>query len=219
MAAPSRYDPTVEGTGDGPGVGFRKASAKVLIVGADNVWRDEALDHDMPTDTCDAPATPEAAARSILGGGAKFLGVNVYEFYYYDDSIQIQLEAMAEATESYIDKDGDGENEDLAVLSGSWDWPEPSVVIDAVEDLIGDQTLNLSLEVGADERGWITEIGPVTEFPEVTEGETISFNVVLTTAAPLDDDDQFYVATVNVMVDDDVLEEIPILLMIHPEME
>ena len=53
----------------------------------------------------------------------------------------------------------------------------------------------------------------------MTEGETISFNVVLTTAAPLDDDDQFYAATVNVMVDDDVLEEIPILLMIHPEME
>ena len=218
-AVEGTYDPSVEGTGEDPGVGFRKASAKILIVGADNVWRDEDLGHDMPTDTCDAPATPEVAARSITRGGAKFLGVNVYEFYYYDDSIQLQLESMAEATDSYIDQDGDDTYDDLAVLSGSWDWPEPSVVVDAVEDLIGDQTLNLSLEVGQDARGWITDIGPVTDFPDVTEGETIEFNVVLTTAAPLDDDDQFYVATVNIMVEDDVLKEIPVYLMIHPETE
>lgn len=218
-AVEGSYDPTVESASDGPGVGFRKASAKVVIVGADNVWRDAALDHELPTDTCDDPATPDVAARSITGGDAKFLGVNVYEYYYYDDSIQIQLEAMAEATGSYIDSDDDDEYDDLAVLSGSWDWPEPNVVVDAVEDLIGEQTLDLRLEIGEDPRGWVSSIGPDVEFKDVTEGETISFNLVLTTAATLDADDQFYVATVNVMVDEDVLKELPVYLMIHPETE
>lgn len=213
------YDPTVEGTGDSPGVGFRKASAKVVVVGADNVIRDADYGYDMPEDTCDVAASSNIAARAILGGGAKFLGVNVNEYAYYDDTLQTQLEGFAAATESYIDSDGDEEYDDLAVIGGSWDWPEPSEVVDAIEDLVGEQTLDLNLEIGEDERGWVSELGPVTEFPDVTEGETISFNVIVTTAAKLDDDDQFYMATVRVLVEDEELTEIPIYVMIHPEME
>lgn len=211
------YSPAVEGTGSGPGVGFRGAAARIVILGADNIIRDEREDHDLPDDTCDDPASFDVAVESITGNKAKYLGINVYEYQSSDHRLQEQLEELAEATVSYIDEDGDGINDDLAVIDGSWDWPDPTVVVNAVEDLVTEQTLDLSLEIGEDEKGWITEIGPETYFPDVAPDETITFTVVLTTSAPLDDDDQFYRASLLIMVGDEELEEVPIYLVIHPE--
>jgi len=210
-------DRSVEGTGDQPGTGFREAAVKVVILGADNSIRDARVDNPVPTDTCDEPASFDIAVSAIKGMGARFLGVNVDEYQGHDPTLQLQLEELAEATDSYIDTDGDGESTDLAVLAQSWDWPSATMVVDAIEDLVGDQHLDLNLSVGTDERGWITEIGPKTEFNEVAPGDTIDFDVVLTTSAKLTDDDQFYSATLLVKVGDAVLQEVPIYVVIHPE--
>lgn len=210
-------DPSVEGTGDQPGTGFREAAVKIVILGADNTIRDARQGHDVPTETCDDPAGFEEAVESIGDMNARFLGINVYEYQSSDHTLQEQLEELAEATASYIDKDGDGTNDDLAVLSGSWDWPAATEVVDAIEDLIEEQSLDLTLEIGEDEKGWITEIGPDTEFPGVVPGETIEFNVILTTSAKLDDDDQYYYATLLIKVGEATLQEVPLYLIIHPE--
>lgn len=211
------YDPSIEGSGDQPGTAFREAAVKIVVLGADNAIRDERNGDEVPSDSCDEPASYETAVRSINSMGARFLGINVDEYQTYDPTLQDQLEEIAEATDSYYDKDGDGENTDLAVLYGSWDWPNATKVVDAIEDLVGDQHLDLNLAVGEDERGWITEIGPQTEFDDVMPGDTIDFDVVLTTSAKLEDDDQFYSATLLVKVDDSVLKEVPIYVVIHPE--
>ncbi len=216
-AVPGSNDPSVEGTGTLPGTGWREASVKIIIVGADNDIRDERQGDDVPEETCDEPAGFEHAVSSIADHDGRFLGINVYEYQSSDHTLQEQLEELAEATGSYIDKDGDGTNDDLAVISGSWDWPAATEVVDAVEDLIAEQSLDLNLEVGEDAKGWITEIGPETEFPGVVPGETITFDVILTTSAKLDDDDQFYYATLLIKVGDATLQEVPMWIVIHPE--
>ena len=218
-AADGSYDPTVEGTGDNVGVGFRNGTTKVILLGADNVIRDAERGHDVPEGSCFAPASFTTAMDAVNFGRAKVLGINVYEYWYYDDALQEQLVEIAEATSSYIDSDGDGDEDDPAVLYGSWNWPDVSEIVEALWDLADQGTVDLWLEMGEDENGWITGLEPAdVVFTDLQQGDEIDFALEVTTAAPLTRDDQFYQATVNVMVAaDDVLEEYPIYLMIRPE--
>lgn len=126
---------TTPGTGTRPGVGFRDGSKRIVVLLAENTFRDQAESHDFPTGSCAASKTRTAAANSLTSVDAKFLGVNAYEFQDIDTALQEQLVDLARSTSSQIDADGDGAYDDVAVLSGSWDWPATEVVMGAIFDL------------------------------------------------------------------------------------
>ena len=128
---------SVPGTGPNPGVGFRQDSKRVVLVFAENVIRDRDLGHGMPPNACPGAASSLDAAQAIRAADAKVLGVNVYEFQADDPQLQNQLLDFASATDSRIDADGDGAKDDPAVLSGSWDWPPTTTLVDAIWDLAG----------------------------------------------------------------------------------
>lgn len=130
-------DSSVPGTGDLAGVGFRHDSKRVIVALAENAFRDTAYGHEVPTGACLGAATRGDAESGLNDLGAKFLGVNAYEFQDIDKTPQEQMEAIATDTHSYIDADGDGAEDDLAVLhdSGGWDWPKTNMIVDAIFDL------------------------------------------------------------------------------------
>ncbi len=130
-------DSSVPGTGSVAGVGFREGSTRVLVVFAENSMRDRADGHDVPSGTCLGVAGRSDAADALNAMSAKLLGVNAYEFQDEDSELQLQLEDLADRTSSKIDRDQDGARDDLAVLSGSWDWPATAVIVQAIWDLAG----------------------------------------------------------------------------------
>lgn len=136
-AAADSSDSSVPGTGTIQGVGFRTDSARVIVVFAENGFRSAALGHPMPTGTCPGPASASSAASEMDAAKAKFLGVNSYEFQDIDPTLQGQLEELATLTDSRYDANGDGNPDELAVLAGSWDWPDANRVVAAIWDLAG----------------------------------------------------------------------------------
>ncbi|MBM4368061.1 MAG: hypothetical protein FJ102_17755 [Deltaproteobacteria bacterium] len=128
-------DSGATGSGDEPGVGWRENSKRVIVVFAENIIRDKNEGHKLPSGACHGVASQNDAASAIRGIQSKFLGVNAYEYQMEDPRLQEQLEALADGTGSKIDKDNDGNEDELAVLSGSWDWPETKVIVNAIWDL------------------------------------------------------------------------------------
>ncbi|MFZ5478971.1 MAG: hypothetical protein ACOZNI_19530 [Myxococcota bacterium] len=128
-------DSSVPGTGSTPGVGFRDDSKRVVVVLAENSFRDRAYGNDVPSGTCESAASRSDAIAALNDAGAKFLGVNAYEYQDEDPTLQEQMEAVADGTSSKIDKDNDGARDDVAVLNGSWDWPATPVIVRAIFDL------------------------------------------------------------------------------------
>jgi len=128
-------DSTVPGTGTIQGVGFRTDSARVFVLVAENGLRTAALGHTMPTGTCPGPASASSAAQELDSAKVKLLGVNTYEFQDIDPTLQDQLEELAQLTDSRWDANGDGNPSELAVLSGSWDWPRTDEIVRAIWEL------------------------------------------------------------------------------------
>jgi len=122
--------------GDRRGVGWREGATHIVIYSVDNIIRDAAVGSRFPEGSCGEPATADTVAAALAVTDTKLLGINVYEWQASDSRPQNQLDALAEATGSYIDADGDGSFDDPAVLAAGWDWPPMADVIDAVEDLI-----------------------------------------------------------------------------------
>ena len=118
------------------GVGWREGATHIVIYSVDNIIRDTAMGSELPAGTCGAPATVETVAQAMAVTDTRLLGINVYEWQGSDPRPQQQLEALAVATESYIDADGDGLYDEPAVLAAGWNWPAMSEVMHAVEDLM-----------------------------------------------------------------------------------
>lgn len=127
------YDASVAGVGDRAGVGWRYKSTHIILLTADNIFRD-TTSGGLPAGSCTA-ATSDHAAKACTASDVKVLGVNVYEYQSGDSTLQRQLESFAIDTESMIDLDGDGINDDPAVLFGSWNWPEIRDVVEAIQEL------------------------------------------------------------------------------------
>jgi hypothetical protein len=118
------------------GVGWREGATHIIIYSVDNIIRDASVGSALPTGACGEPATADTVARALAVTDTRLLGINVYEWQSSDPRPQQQLEALAHATESYIDADGDGLFDEPAVLAEGWDWPAMSDVMSAVEDLM-----------------------------------------------------------------------------------
>ncbi len=131
------YDSGVAGAGDQGGMGFRKGSKRVVVLITENSLRESKYGDEMPAGSCPAGATKSDAVTGITDLGAKFLGVNAYEFWDEDSKPQDQLEAIATNTSSKIDKDGDGKKDELAVFGENWDWPTTATLVDAIWQLAG----------------------------------------------------------------------------------
>jgi len=211
------YDSSVVGVGENAGVGWRNGSSRIVLLAADNTIRDANDGHDMPTNTCYEPASYEATVEAALENDVKIVGINVYEYQYSDSTLQNQLEKFVGATESYIDQDGDGDEDDPAVLFGDWNWPDINDVVSAIWDLAEDQSMDISFAILDDDNGWITGIGPTVDFPSVAQGETVTFALELTTAAPLVTDDTFYEASIGVYVGAELIDEVSVWVLVRPE--
>jgi hypothetical protein len=124
------------GTGTRSGVGWRDGSKKVVVVLAENAFRDRNEGHGTPSGACTPVVTRTAAINALTAADAKFLGVNAYEFQDIDPLLQEQLEEIAQGTSSKIDADHDGARDDVAVLAGDWDWPATPILTQAIFDLV-----------------------------------------------------------------------------------
>ena len=212
------YDDGVEGTGPHPGVGFREGALPVFFFAADNRVRDPDAGDSMPSSSCSPPATFDMAMDAINEIGGKVLGINVYEYWSSDSTLQSQLTEIAEATTSYIDRDGDGAKDDPAALYGSWDWPAVSTVVDALWDLAEERMLNGSFSIGDDPRGWVEIVEPVSEIESVAHGEVVSVSFAVTVSAEPQSEDGFYQASVELWnTDGDLLFTHPIWVVIVPD--
>jgi len=217
-AVSGSYSDTVEGTGDKPGVGFREGALPVFFFAADNRVRDATYGDAMPSSTCDVAASFDHAVEAINDMGGKVLGINVYEWWASDSTLQGQLNELAEATDSYIDRDGDGAKDDPAALYGSWDWPAISTVVDALWDLAEERMLNGSFQIGDDPRGWVQIVDPITEISSVSHGEVVTVTFAVTVAAEPQNEDGFYQASIELWnTDGDLLFTHPIWVVIVPD--
>ncbi len=150
--------------------------------------------------------------------GGKVLGINVYEYWASDGSLQGQLNELAEATSSYIDRDGDGAKDDPAALYGSWDWPDIGTVVDAMWDLAEERTLNGNFQIGDDPRGWVEILDPITEIESVSHGEYVTVSFAVTVSAEPQDEDGFYQASIELWnTDGELLFTHAIWVMIVPD--
>jgi len=214
----SSYSDAVEGTGPLPGVGFREGALPVFFFAADNRVRDSTYGDSMPSSSCGTPATFDMAVEAINEIDGKVLGINVYEYWSSDSTLQGQLNDLAESTSSYIDRDGGGVKDDPAALYGSWDWPAVSTIVDALWDLAEERTLNGHFSIGEDPRGWVEIIDPVTEITSVGHGEVLTVSFAVTVSAAPQDDDGFYQASVELWNSDgELLFTHPIWVVIVPD--
>ena len=131
------YNSGVAGTGSEGGLAFRKGSKRVVVLITENGIREAKYGDTMPKGSCPAGADKSDAVGALTDLGAKFLGVNAYEFWDIDDKPQEQLEALASQTSSKIDKDGDGKKTDLAVFGEDWNWPPTATLVTAIWQLAG----------------------------------------------------------------------------------
>jgi hypothetical protein len=84
------------------------------------------------------------------------------------------------------------------VLYGSWNWPPISDVVDAMWDLAEEYTFEGTMQVGEDDRNWLTYFW-AESFTEIEPGEAIDFEFQLTTSAQMQSDDQFYRANIEIV--------------------
>lgn len=126
------YNSGVPGTGDRAGVGFRPGATRVLVLAVENSLRDRDYGHELPTGACLGVASSDDAVTALTDSDARFVAINAYEFQDLDGTPQDQLESLATRTASRWDADHDGVKDELAVLSGSWDWPPVDQLLDVI---------------------------------------------------------------------------------------
>ncbi len=212
------YDSAEDGTGSVNGVGWRSNSARVVVLGTDNVLRDPDDGDEAPEGSCYDPIGSADATQAVIDRGVKVLGVSVYEWYSSDKSVDEDLEQLAIETDSYMDTDGDGVKDEPAYLTGSWDWPDPTTVLDAVEDLIDPPApLDHSVNLAHDPDDWVTSLSPEGAVTGLDFGDALDILLEITSHAPIAEDDQFYEIRVEVESEGEVVEAFPIWITIEPE--
>ena len=215
--AAGTYDASVKGTGTKGGVGWRDNSGRAIILGTDNLLRNPDDGDAVPSDTCFDAAGSVSASAELAKLDAKVLSVSFYEWYATDPTVDEELTALAQSTDSYIDADGDGAIDDEALITGSWDWPATSVLIEGLEDLLGEPpALDHSVSLTVDPEGWVTEMSPEGTTGKLEFGETLKIDLEIVAMAPVADDDQFY--TIQVQVDSEIetLETHSVWVVVEP---
>ena len=183
------YDPSVEGTGELGGMGFREEVLPIIIYATDAQMRDPDAGYNVPgSGSCNPGAAGFTTATNALNTlGAKAIGIVVD-----NDGAgpQNQMTAVAEATGTYADFDGDGVDEPAVIRWNSGDLTE--AVADAIEATVESAIFDeVRLEKGYDPNGFVSSISPEM-YTDVPSGETMPFAIEFNGAVPAEPSDRTY---------------------------
>ncbi len=194
--APGIYDPTVEGTGEGGGVGFRDFSLPILIWAADTDARDADTGSYQVPGACSSPTGHAQLVEATLAAGAKLIGIDVGYGNYFINSITDLLYE----TDSVADLDGDGIAEEPLGFVGTGVSVITSIV-EGIEGLAATGTFDVTLDIPNDEHGFVTGISPPEGYPDVPTGTSVSFTLDFAGVVAASTEDQIFPLDLNVMGD------------------
>jgi hypothetical protein len=190
------YDPSVPGTGDGGGVGFREGIVPILVYATDAEIRNADVDPAPPACSFPAGMTDTAAVLNIMGG--KLIGVATEP-----DPLPV-MQGMATQTNSMADLNNDGIPDPLVLESQTVNVVQE--VIDGISALAQGVTYDISLDVvDPSGLGFVTGVTPAV-YPDVPVGTMVTFTLDITTwPAPASHEDQLYLIDLTVLGDGVVL--------------
>ncbi len=198
------YSESTPGGGDIGGMGFRDLSLPIIVYASDTTMRNRADGYGVPGG-CPGEATADDVVSAAQDIGAQLLGICVGGVV-----CRPQMEALAEATDSYADLDGGGEPDDLLVVDWTGSDDEfRETVTGALEDLVGSirfDTVELVFE--GDEWGFVASVEPALyeNVDELADGDTVlTFIVGFVGVVPALTEDQTFAMTMNVIGDESVL--------------
>lgn len=176
-AAGDVYDPTVPGTGELGGYGFREDVLPIFIFATDARLRDAADSAYRTPGGChrDAAMSDAIGAISALNGRVVGIGVQMSD----SATPMGQMRAIAAGTGSFGDMDGDGLSEEAVIRWNGTSSEFRNSVVRAVEGLVGEGTFDeVRLEVVGDDYGMIRSISPDAHY-DVESGEEVDFDIDL----------------------------------------
>ena len=185
------YDPTVPGTGDIGGVGFRANSVPIIVYASDAELRDPLAGYGVPP-ICGDPAGTNEVVSALAGLGAQIIGIGT------DATPVPQMTDLAAATGSLADLDGDGTPDPL-VFEGVSSTVVTSVIA-GIEAIANNGTFDLTLEVYDAPYNFVTDIQPAV-FPDVQVGTEVIFSITLYPDVAPGGVDQVFVFDMSVIGD------------------
>ena len=184
------YDPSVEGTGELGGMGFREDVLPIVIYATDADMRDPDAGYRVPgSGSCNPSAAGFSAATSALSHlGAKAIGVVVNPGAGGGQAAQ--MEAVAAATGTYADFDGDGIDEPAVLQWNSGELTE--LVADAIEATVDSAVFDeVRLFAVYDPNRLVASIRP-EKYENVPSGEEMPFTIEFDGAVESEASDRTY---------------------------
>jgi hypothetical protein len=184
------YDPSVEGTGELGGMGFREDVLPIVIYATDADMRDPDAGYRVPgSGTCNPSAAGFNAATTALNQlGAKAIGVVVNPGAGGGQAAQ--MEAVAAATGTYADIDGDGIEEPAVLQWNSGELTE--LVADAIESTVDSAVFDeVRLFAVYDPNRLVADISP-EKYEDVPSGEEMPFTIEFDGAVESEPSDRTY---------------------------
>ena len=176
--AGERYDPSVPGTGDLGGNGFRQGAVPILVYTTDATVRNGTPPYNDgpkgPLASCGPDASPPLLNAALAEINAKAVGVTART----NDALGA-MQDIAEATDSWLDLDLDGvpdSDEWMVYSSNSYDIVDQ--VVAGIEQFTLNITYTMTMEAD-DPEGTIVDVMPVS-YVNVPAMNTVDFTLTLT---------------------------------------
>ncbi len=176
--AAGKFDPTIPGTGENGGMGFREGVLPIFISATDAEMKDPERGHWTPGG-CPQDASVYNAITAVNELGGKFIGIEVLSGG--ESSPFGQMQSIAIATHSYGDLDGDYITEPAVTI---WDPSDEPItfrrsIVNAVEALAAAAIFDVvELQVFNDPQGLIVDIEPDL-YTDVTAGTELIFHLTV----------------------------------------
>ncbi len=184
------YDPTLEGTGEIGGMGFREDVLPIIIFATDADMRDPDAGYPVPgSGSCNPGAAGFSTATAALNAiGAKTIGVVVRSGG--GDGPTAQMEAVAAATGTMADFDDNGIDEPAVISWNSGDLTNDvaDVIERTVDAVVFDE---VRLYAVYDANGFVSSISP-EKYEDVPSGEDMPFTIEFDGVVPSDAGDRTF---------------------------
>ncbi|HCP47897.1 MAG TPA: hypothetical protein DIU15_17795, partial [Deltaproteobacteria bacterium] len=188
------YSSSVPGAGEIGGAGFRSGSVPIIAYATDNTMRDADNGSPVPP-ACPPPAGESAVVGAVNAIGAKLIGVDTTS---WGGTQFTQMSSLAMLTGSEADVNGDGMPDPL-VFTGSGSSTVTNIIA-GIDALAGGGSFDLTLDIDDSPFNFVTDITP-TQYPGVTVGTTVTFDVTLFPVLPPAASDQVLVFPMQVLGD------------------
>ena len=176
--AAGTYNPSIPGTGELGGMGFREGVLPIFVSATDAGMKDPDAGLWSPGG-CPRDATLYDAVNAVLNLGGKFVGVEVLSGGL--TSPLAQMEALAIITDSYGDLDGDFIDEPMVTSWSPSDSPESfgTNIVEAIEALAAAAVFDVvKLNVASDPDNLIIDIQP-EQYETVIAGTPLTFTITV----------------------------------------